>query len=56
MTAVAARQARRAGLPLHAGEALNFLVLNSKDRDPDSRLRLVPLLRPEDAYDADFYA
>lgn len=56
MTAVAARQARRAGLPLHAGEALNFLVLNSKDRDPDSRLRLVPLLRPEDVYDADFYA
>lgn len=56
MTAVAARQARRAGLPLHAGEALNFLVLNAKDRDPDSRLRLVPLLRPEDLYDAEFYA
>lgn len=56
MTAVAARQARRAGLPLHAGEALSFLVLNAGDPDPDSRLRLVPLLRPEDAYDAAFYA
>lgn len=55
MTAVAARQARRAGLPLHAGEAVKFVVINAKDRDPDSRLRLVALLRPEDAYDVAFY-
>ncbi len=55
MTAVAARQAARAGLPLHAGESVHFVVLNARDADPDSRLRLAALLRPEDACDADFY-
>lgn len=55
MTAVAARQAVRAGVPLHAGEAIHFLVLNAKDRDPDSRLRLTSLLQPEETYDVDFY-
>lgn len=55
MTAVAARQAARCGVPLHAGEAVLFIVLNARDRDPDSRLRLVPLLRPEDNYDVEFY-
>ena len=55
MTAVAARQAARAGLALHAGEAVHFLVLNAKDRDADSRLRILQLLRSEDAYDAAFY-
>ncbi len=55
MTAVAARQAAAAGLPLHAGEAVSFLVLNARDRHPASRLRIVQLLRPEDAYDVEFY-
>ena len=55
MTAVAARQARRAGIDLHAGEAVEFLVVNQKDADPDSRLRIVARLRPEDSHDADFY-
>ncbi|MCH8332401.1 hypothetical protein IIC65_00560 [Candidatus Sumerlaeota bacterium] len=55
MTAVAARQAVRAGFSLHAGEAVRFLVINAKDRDPDSRIRLVGLLRPEDAYDREYY-
>ena len=55
MTAVAARQAVRSGFSLHAGEAVPFLVTNSKDRDPDSRVRIVQLLRAEDSYDVDFY-
>lgn len=56
MTAVAARATRAAGLPLHAGEAVRFVVLNEKDRDPASRLRPAETLRPEDAYDGEFYA
>ena len=56
MTALAARQAVRAGMNLHAGEAVEFLVLSQKDVDPDSRLKIVARLQPEDLYDADFYA
>lgn len=55
VTAVAARQAVRAGVPLHAGEAVTFLVVDSKNRDPDSRIRLLKFLQPEETYDADFY-
>jgi DNA polymerase elongation subunit (family B) len=55
MTAVAARQAKRAGIDLHAGEAVCFLVTRSGDRDPDARLRVSCLLQPEDAGDVDFY-
>lgn len=55
MTAVAARQAKRAGMNLHPGESIRFLVLDQKSLDPDSRLRLVSLLRPEDTYDVTFY-
>ncbi|MCH7864478.1 MAG: hypothetical protein IIC56_04590 [Proteobacteria bacterium] len=54
ITAVAARQAVRAGFPLHAGEAVQMLVLDAKNRDPDSRVRILPLLQPEDVYDAEF--
>ena len=56
MTAVAARQARRAGIALHAGEAVQFLVLSQGDADVDARLRIVARLRPEDTYDAEYYA
>jgi DNA polymerase-2 len=56
MTAVAARQAARAGVKLHAGEGVEFLVLDPRNVDPDSRLRIVALLRPEEAYDVEFYA
>lgn len=55
MTAVAARQAVRAGIPLHAGEAIRFVVLDAGNVDPDSRVRVLSLLRPEDAYDPDYY-
>lgn len=54
-TAVAARQAARAGIPLHAGESIAFVVVDEKNRDPDSRVRIVPLLRPEETGDPDYY-
>ncbi|MBI1784773.1 hypothetical protein HYR69_06480, partial [Candidatus Sumerlaeota bacterium] len=56
MTAVAARQAVRAGFSLHAGESVSFLVVDGKNRDPDSRLRIPSLLEPENSYDVEFYA
>ena len=55
MTAVAARQAQRAGINLHAGESVAFLVIDAKNRDADSRLRLACLLAPEETYDAEYY-
>lgn len=55
LTAVAARQAKQAGLDLHAGEAIVFLVTHQGDQDPDSRLRIASLLGPEDSYDVDYY-
>ncbi|MEN6627747.1 MAG: DNA polymerase domain-containing protein [Candidatus Sumerlaeia bacterium] len=55
MTAVAARQARRAGIPLHAGEAVRFIVTSAGDRDIDSRVRILPLLRAGETYDLDYY-
>lgn len=55
MTALAARQAERSGLRLHAGQAVHFLVLDAKNRDPEARVRLVQFLQPEDAYDPVFY-
>ncbi|MCE5230517.1 hypothetical protein LLG95_13115 [bacterium] len=55
MTAVAARQARRAGIPLHAGEAVRFIVTAAGDKDIDARVRLLPLLRPGETYDLAYY-
>ena len=55
MTAVAARQARRAGIDLHAGESLSFLVTSAGNRDVDARLRIAPLVRAEESYDTAYY-
>ena len=55
MTAVAARQARRAGLDLNAGQSIYFLVTRAGDRDPDTRVKLSCLLQPEETYDAEYY-
>ena len=55
MTAVAARQAKRAGFALHPGEAVRYLVIDHKSPDPDSRVRLAALLREDESYDAEFY-
>jgi DNA polymerase-2 len=55
MTAVAARQAKRAGIHLHAGEAVCFVVTSAGDRDADSRLRLPCLMQPEETYDPAWY-
>lgn len=55
MTAVAARQAARAGIELHAGQAVRYLVINAKDADPDGRVRLLPLLAPGETYDPAYY-
>ncbi len=53
--AVAARQTRRAGIELHAGEAVRYLVTSAGDADPDSRVRIMPLLGGGDSYDVDYY-
>ena len=55
MTAVAARQAVRAGIELHPGQAVRFVVTSAGDADPDSRVRLLPLLGPDESYDPVFY-
>jgi DNA polymerase-2 len=55
MTAVAARQAAKAGIKLHPGQSVVFLVTGAGDPDPDSRIRIVPLIRHHDTYDTNYY-
>jgi len=55
MTALAARQMKQAGLTLHAGEVVRYLVLSEGDRDLNARIRVPSLLGPDDAFDVEFY-
>lgn len=56
MNAVAVRQAERVGISLHAGQAVRYVVVNAASKDPDSRVRILPLLGPGESYDVEFYA
>ncbi|MFH0794769.1 MAG: DNA polymerase domain-containing protein [bacterium] len=49
--ALAARQALRAGLNYHAGETIEYVIVDQKNADRDARVRLAPLLDPETSYD-----
>lgn len=56
MTALAARQARRAGIRLSAGQKVRYVVIAAGDRDPEARVRVPELLRTGETYDAAHYA
>jgi DNA polymerase-2 len=49
--ALAARQAVAAGLNLHAGESISYLITSAGDRDRTRRVRLADLMEPDTAPD-----
>lgn len=53
--AIAARQAARAGLPVHPGQTLEYIFVDNRNPIPDQRLRLTALWDPTLAYDAAMY-
>lgn len=55
MIAIAARQARLAGLELRAGMPVSYLIVRQHDRDPMQRVCLAQLLQPETLYDSSAY-
>ncbi|MFQ5912187.1 MAG: DNA polymerase domain-containing protein [Nitrospinota bacterium] len=54
-TALAAKQYERAGIRLHPGETVSFLLKNVKDPVKEERVRAAPFIRPEDGYDVEKY-
>ncbi len=55
MVALAARQARLAGMERRAGMPVTYLIVRQHDRDPMQRVCLAQLLQPETIYDAAAY-
>jgi hypothetical protein len=54
-TSLAAKQYERAGIGLHPGEQVTFLLKNVKDPLKEERVRAAPCIRPEDCYDVEKY-
>lgn len=53
--AVAARQMARAGVRLHPGERIQYVITDAGARLPDDRVRPLGLLGADWAYDGDYY-
>lgn len=53
--AVAARQMARAGVRLHPGERIQYIITDADARLPDDRVRPLGLLGPDWSYDAEHY-
>lgn len=53
--AVAARQMARAGVLLHPGERIQYIITDADARLPDDRVRPLGLLGPDWSCDADYY-
>jgi len=55
IVAVAARQMHRAGVDLHPGERIQYIVTDAGARLPDDRVRPLGLLGPDWSCDVDYY-
>lgn len=53
--ALAARQSVKAGLEMHAGQALEYIITDARNADRERRVRLTTLLDAETNYDAAEY-
>jgi len=54
-SALAARQAMKAGLTYHAGQAVHYILTNQGSRDVERRVRLYSLLDADTTYDPKAY-
>ncbi len=55
LTAIAAQQLEEAGIEIHPGQKVSYLIKDALARDKDERVRTFPLVGPEDAYDVKKY-
>jgi DNA polymerase-2 len=54
-TAIAARQMLEAGIELHPGQTVAYIVTNAKARNPNLRVRPLPLVGRKARYDRQWY-
>lgn len=55
LTALAAQQLDDAGIPIHPGEKVRYVIKDSRSKDKAERVRPFPLVGPEDTYDVEKY-
>jgi DNA polymerase elongation subunit (family B) len=53
--ALAAQQLEDAGIPIHPGEKVRYVIRDAGSKDKDERVRPFPLVGPDDTYDAEKY-
>jgi DNA polymerase elongation subunit (family B) len=52
---MAAKQLERAGFEIHAGQSIQYLIVNSKSRRAEERVLAAKLLKPNTEYDVEEY-
>jgi DNA polymerase-2 len=55
LIALAAKQTAAAGISIHPGEAVSFIICDVRHPDPSQRVCIGPLVQPETPYDIDKY-
>ncbi len=55
LTALAAQQLEDAGIPIHPGEKVRYVIKDSLSKDKSERVRPFPLVGPDDTYDVKKY-
>ncbi len=55
LTALAAQQLEDAGIPIHPGEKVRYVIRNALSKDKSERVRPFPLAGPDDTYDTKKY-
>ena len=55
LTALAAQQLDDAGIPIHPGEKVRYVIKDAQSKDKNERVRSFPLVGPDDTYDAKKY-
>jgi DNA polymerase-2 len=55
LTALAAQQLEDAGIAIHPGEKVRYLIKDAENRDKEERVKSFPLVGPDDTYDVKKY-
>ncbi|MEO0248843.1 MAG: hypothetical protein ABIN58_04740, partial [candidate division WOR-3 bacterium] len=53
--ALAAQQLEDAGISVHPGEKVSYIIKNAQSKHKGERVRPIPLLGPDDTYDVEKY-
>jgi DNA polymerase elongation subunit (family B) len=55
LTALAAQELEDAGIPIHPGEKVKYVIKDAESKDKAERVRPFPLVGPDDTYDVKKY-